>query len=90
MNSVIKAVITSNEGIHARTTVVLLNIINKYKVEAFIKYNEQMVNFKHLVEVIALAIGHDAEFEIIITGEKHAECAEELATFIKNNLGVIL
>lgn len=90
MSSIIKAVVTNNEGIHARTTAAFLNIVNKYNADAYIKYREQTVNLKHIIEVIALSVGHDATFEIIIDGQESSACAEELSIFINNNLGVIL
>lgn len=90
MSSIIKAIITNNDGIHARTAALLLNIINKYDVEAHITYRENSVNLKHLVDVIALAIGQDAKIEIIIEGKNNVECAAELSQVINNSLGEIL
>ena len=90
MNSIIKAIVTNNDGIHARTAAMLLNIINKYDVEAHITYRENTVNLKHIIDVIALSIGQDAKIEIIIEGKDSAKCAAELSQVISKRLGEIL
>lgn len=90
MSSIIRAIVTNNDGIHARTAAMFLNVINKYDVEAHITYRENTVNLKHLIDVIALSIGQDAKIEIIIDGKESAECADELSQVITNSLGEIL
>lgn len=85
----INAVITNNDGIHARTAASLLGVINKYNVEANLKYRDNIVNLKHLIDVIALSIGSESRIEITIEGEDAEVCGAELSQVIENNLGEI-
>ncbi len=83
------AIITNNEGIHARTAAALLRVIKQYNVEVFIKYKDNIVNLKHLIDVIALSISCDAYIELIIEGEDAISCSAELSKVIKSDLGEI-
>lgn len=90
MSSVIRLKVTNGDGIHARTAAMLLNVINKYKVQADIKYKDEKVNLKHLIDVIALSINFGSEVEIIIDGDEASLCINELSSVIENNVGEIV
>ncbi len=82
------AVINSENGLHARSAALLLNTVKKYNVNGFIKYKENNVNIKHLVDIIALSIKHGSEIEIIIEGDNENICAMEIKKIIENNFEV--
>ncbi len=88
MSYIFTSIINNENGLHARSAALLLNTIKKHNVEGFIKYKNNTVNLKHLVDVISLSIQYGAEIEIILNGENESLCGREIAKIIENNFEV--
>lgn len=87
MSYTFEAIIKNKLGIHARVAALLVKIINKHNVDAYILYHENKVNMKHLIDVISLSITQNTMIEINVEGENAVECGKELQQLIENNFG---
>ncbi len=87
MSYTFEAIIKNKLGIHARVAALLVKIINKHNVDAYILYHGNKVNMKHLIDVISLSITQNTMIEINVEGENAVECGKELQQLIENNFG---
>lgn len=82
-------IINNKDGVHARSAAMLLNIVKKYNVEAYLVYKDSKVNLMHLMEIIALSISYGSEITVIVDGNQEDICGKEIKNVIDNNFEVI-
>jgi len=71
-------------GLHARASVKLVNIANKYTSTITINKDHKIANAKNLMEVMLLAAGHGSQISVTADGADEEAVILELTKLINN------
>lgn len=82
-----KTTLKNSQGFHMRPAGVFANAMGKYKCDVTIKFNDNEVNAKSLMNIIAACIKCGSEVEIICNGEDEKQALSEAISLIESGLG---
>ncbi len=82
-----KTIIQNKLGLHARASMKLINVAERYQSEISIKYGNTEVNAKSIMNVMALAVSKGSEIEFIIDGPDEKEAMEAVIKLINDRFG---
>lgn len=74
--------VTSEVGIHARPTTILVNEAVKYDSKIELKMNDKVINLKSIMGVMSLGINNGAMITITATGEDEQAAMEGITNVI--------
>lgn len=82
-----KEFIIKNElGLHARAAALFVKTTNKFVSEIYIEKNNEKVNAKSIMCIMALGISKDCKITIIVDGPDENEAITELTKLINEEL----
>jgi len=80
--------ITTEAGLHARPSTVLVSSASSFKSDIFIEYNNKKVNFKSIMGVMSLGVSHNSVVTISADGVDETEALQTIEdTMRKERLG---
>jgi phosphocarrier protein HPr len=82
-----KLTILNKLGLHARASMKLINIANRFQSEITIHYEDYEVDAKDILGVMTLGASQGTEIELIISGEDEAAALEKISELIQNRFG---
>lgn len=82
----LKYVITDELGIHARPAGRLVKIATAYDCNIQIGTAAKMVDAKRIISIMGLALKQGDELTMTFDGEKEADAAAAMESFLKENL----
>jgi phosphocarrier protein HPr len=82
-----KIMIINKLGLHARASMKLISMANRFQSEILIHYQDYEVDAKDLLGVMTLGVTRGEEIELIISGEDETEALEKLTELIRNRFG---
>ncbi|MBM4380263.1 MAG: HPr family phosphocarrier protein [Deltaproteobacteria bacterium] len=74
-------------GLHARAAAQLVKVANRYPCEVHVECEGQGVNGKSIMGVLMLAAAMGMRITVRCTGERAAECLEEIRVLVANRFG---
>lgn len=75
------------QGFHMRPASVFATAMSKYKCSVTIKVNENLINGKSLLNIIAACIKCGSDVEVVCEGVDENEALAEAVTLIESGLG---
>lgn len=81
-----KYVITDSEGIHARPAGEFVKAAQQFESDVNITKDGKTVSAKRIFGVMGLAVKQGQEITVTVEGVDEETAAEQLETFLKNNL----
>lgn len=82
-----KLIITNKLGLHARASMKLISLAGRFQSTIFIKYDNQEVDAKDIINVMALGAAKGAEIEVIIEGPDENPAWDKISELINNRFG---
>jgi len=80
--------ITTEAGLHARPSTVLVSSASSFKSDIFIEYNNKKVNFKSIMGVMSLGVSQNSIVTISAEGVDEEEALQTIEeTMLKEKLG---
>ena len=76
--------VTSNEGLHARPSSVLVSAVTPFTSDVKLAYMEKTVNLKSIMGVMSLGIAGGADIKIIADGADEEELMAKVDEVIKS------
>ncbi|WP_432665897.1 HPr family phosphocarrier protein [Wukongibacter baidiensis] len=73
-------------GLHARAAALFVQTTNKFASDIFVEKDNERVNAKSIMGIMALGISRDSNITIIINGIDEEEAMEELEKLINDKL----
>lgn len=73
-------------GLHARAAALFVQTTNKFASDIFVEKNNERVNAKSIMGIMALGISKDSKITIIVNGIDEEEAIEELEKLINDKL----
>ncbi len=66
------------EGIHARPAACLVKLANDYAGEVLIHYQDQVINAKSIMRILAAGIKAGARIKVVVSGDSPQSVLEEI------------
>ncbi len=66
------------EGIHARPAACLVKLANDYAGEVLIHYQEQVINAKSIMRILAAGIKAGARIKVVVSGDSPQPVLKEI------------
>ena len=82
-----KFTIKNKSGLHVRPAGVLVKVLQPFKSDVTLKYNDQEYNAKSILGIMSAAIKAGEEVEFIVSGEDEEETMKAIAEAIESGLG---
>ncbi|KAA0966968.1 phosphocarrier protein HPr [Sporosarcina sp. ANT_H38] len=76
--------VTSNEGLHARPSSILVSAVTPFTSDVKLEYNEKTVNLKSIMGVMSLGISAGADIKIIADGADEKEVLAKVDEVLKS------
>ncbi|MCG8538585.1 MAG: HPr family phosphocarrier protein [Clostridia bacterium] len=73
-------------GLHARAAALFVQTTNKFACDIFVEKNNERVNAKSIMGIMALGISKNSKITIIVNGIDEEEAMEELSNLINVKL----
>ena len=83
-----KIVILNNAGFHVRPITAFVQTATKYKCDVTVKFDNQTINGKSVLECTLLAATQGSELIIEAVGEDAEEAVQDLVQLAKNKFGI--
>ncbi len=74
--------IKNEMGLHARAAALFVQTTNKFASDIFVEKDNDRVNAKSIMGIMALGISKDSKITIIVNGIDEEEAMEELSNLI--------
>lgn len=78
--------IKNRMGLHARAAALFVQTANKFASDIFVEKDNERVNAKSIMGIMALGISKNAKITIIVNGIDEEEAIEELTNLINVKL----
>lgn len=78
--------IKNEMGLHARAAALFVQTTNRFAADIFLEKDNERVNAKSIMGVMALGISKDSKVTIMVNGIDEEEAIEELSNLINNKL----
>lgn len=78
--------IKNEMGLHARAAALFVQTTNKFASDILVEKNDERVNAKSIMGIMALGISQNSKITIIVNGIDEEEAIEELSNLINNRL----
>ena len=82
-----KTTLINAQGFHMRPATMFANSIGKYESDITIKYKEQVINAKSLMNILTACMKCGSEIEIICDGPDENEALKEAVSLVESGLG---
>ncbi len=82
-----KLTIINKLGLHARASMKLISLANRFQSEITLHYQGYEVDAKDILAVMTLGASQNAEIELVISGEDEAAALEKITELIQNRFG---
>ncbi len=79
--------INNKSGLHVRPAGVLVKVIQKFKSNINLKFNEKDYNAKSILGIMSACVKANDTIEFIIEGEDEQEAMDAIAQAIEEGLG---
>jgi len=71
------------EGIHARPAACLVRVANEYAGKITIHYQNQMIDAKSIMSILAAGIGHGAKIKVVVAGDAAEPVLEKIGQLLE-------
>ncbi|SKC51882.1 HPr family phosphocarrier protein [Maledivibacter halophilus] len=78
--------IKNEMGLHARAAALFVQTTNKFASDIFLEKDNERVNAKSIMGIMALGIPKNSKITIMVNGIDEEEAIEELSDLINNRL----
>ncbi|MCT4564572.1 MAG: HPr family phosphocarrier protein [Maledivibacter sp.] len=78
--------IKNQMGLHARAAALFVQTTNKFASDILVEKEDERVNAKSIMGIMALGISQNSKITIIVNGIDEEEAIEELSNLINNKL----
>jgi phosphocarrier protein len=81
-------VIKNEEGLHARPAAKIVELVNKYKSNAWLCYKDKKVNLKSILSVMTVSIEKGNEVKFAAEGEDEEILLEQIIKLINSDFKI--
>jgi phosphotransferase system HPr (HPr) family protein len=82
-----KLTIINKLGLHARASMKLISLAGRFQSQILIRYQNNEVDAKDILNVMALGAAQGAEIELIVSGEDESIALEKIVELINDRFG---
>ena len=82
-----KVTLINKLGLHARASMKLVSLAERYSSEILIKFNNREINAKSIMNMMVLAAANGSELTLNINGSDENEALKAILDLINNRFG---